>query len=623
MKKLLNSILLFIWLVVISFAQEDFWTRARTKFNQKLYSEAIALLEKELATNPKNDSAWKMLGECYLALKDFSQAEAILTQASRLKSDSVIDRLLKQVNDARHKELATLISLYTDYLTRHPQAFEYRLNLARVYKEYGDLSKAKIEYEIYLTNNPNDTLVEQEYHRTFRLVSYNPKENKMKTNRFEAKNKSPKQSLALARALVSQKKYAPACTLYENYLAKNPNDTIAWREYAQVLSWDKQYDKSIAAYRHLLLLNPNDKKSAFELAQVLSWNEDYAEAIRQYLALDTNDLKVLAGLAETYLWQGNRTRARATYEKILKMDPENSYAKKKLAELQPSAFQKRTQLFTQVNYLWNSEEFYAKKFIANLIVGLSVNTDLELGFGYSQFEQKVDFVTACSYSIHIRERFSESVNGEINYTYNFYDCLDNTHSYGLSVNYILSPAGNINFNYDHHDIIHDVLTTRSLINGIATDNFEASGHYQFEKKYGLGGRYLYGLYSDDNRQQNLQAQLFYKLFSILSIGYGYNLITYSLPSFYYWSPDFYQTHALWFELTNGSNTPLSYYVRGEIGKITNTTKLARSLVANFVFLPPATNFRFGLEFAYSELSRTTLSPSYWQQSLTVYLNLKL
>jgi cytochrome c-type biogenesis protein CcmH/NrfG len=639
--------LFFIFGFSLTLAQENYFDLAKAKYNQKLFSEAISILENGLKQNPKNEPARKLLGQCYLEIRNFDQASAAFEQARQLKPDDAeITILLDNANRAKKEQSESLIQVYTSYLNRHPRDDEYRLKLARAYKEYGDFTTAQKEYLIYLTNDPNDAGAKEEYLSLMpkpvekksakaqkKITKTKPKNNNPNSG-FESSLTQPfisqkqdlrRAGLTQARDLVSQEKYVNAESLYETYLTKNPYDTTAWREYAQMLSWNKQYAKSVTAYRRLLILNPNDKKSALELAEVLSWAEDFDAAITQYLALDTTKLEVLAGLAQAYYWKGAETQARTTYEKILGLDPSNAEAKKRVSELKRKAIP-GPEFSAEGTNLWDSEEFSSKGFDAALRISLSENTSLEPGFVYRQFEQKGDFIAVYSYSIRINELL-EAVPGssfklDIHYAYNYYDCLDNTHSYGVGVNYAPYRPSIFNFSYDHHDIIQDVSTTRSLIHSITTDNFEIAGTHQFDNGLGIAGSYLYGIYSDNNQLQNPQVRLFDQLFKILRVGYAYYLTTYSDTSSYYWTPDFYQTHSLWFELSNGSKSPLSYYVSAEIAKVTNSPKLARSIAADFL-LKPSEKFNLGLQFSYSELSRTADEPPYWYQSLSAYLKLKL
>uniref|UniRef100_A0A7C6EBD6 Tetratricopeptide repeat protein n=1 Tax=candidate division WOR-3 bacterium TaxID=2052148 RepID=A0A7C6EBD6_UNCW3 len=624
MKRRLIFLLICLELLFQIAIGEDYLTQAKSKKDIGLYWEAIELLEKALKSDSKNDIGWKVLGECYLRVKEFNKAKVSLEKAQNLNpNDSEITRLLDEIKSAQKMELQAQINAYNSYLVRYPKNDEYRLKLARAYREYGDLLSAQREYEIYLANNPNATAVKEEYVKTFLKPAQRGKDAPIKK---ESRSKTYLKQLDQARDLVSQERYAPAESLYEAYLAKNPTDTTAWREYANMLAWNEEYEKSIKAYRHLLTLNPNDKKSAFELARVLTYKGDYKGAIAQYLTLDTTDLKVLTGLAQTYDWQGDYPKALKIYQRILIADPKNPWALKRVQELSSKIAespQHTPAIQGSALNTWDSEEFYLKRYTTNLSLNLSEKTGLEPSFAYSQFEQRADFITACSYSLRITEKLSEAVSGQVFYTYNIYDCLDNTHSYGLSLKYVPPANSNFDFRYDHYSIVEDVLTTRSLIHSIMTDKFTIEGSYSFEKGYGLAFYYSYGAYSDSNQVQNPQARLFYQLFPILLIGYSYNLLAYSFSSNYYWSPDFYQTHSLWFELANGSTTALSYFVRAEIAKITNSAKLARSFATNLSFNPPKTAFAIGFQFSYSELSRTTDVPAYWYQSLSAYLVLKL
>ena len=619
-----------IYLAVLLFcfsglAQENYLALAVSKYQQGYYYEAISWVGKELAQNPQNTDALKLLGKSYFEIGDFDNAVVAWERARNIApEDSEFIELLDKANNAKRKQLEINTEQYRNYLIRYPADNNYRLKLARVYKELGDYRAAQNEYDIYLENNPADETVKQEY---LSILPRPPEEKPKRCVTKPVKSKTQDKNLALekvldyANDLVGQEKYTEAESLYETYLAKNPCDTIVLKEYARTLSWNKQYDKSIAVYQKLLILNPNDKIATFELAQVLSWADKYNEAITLYQTLDTTNIEVLTGLAQTYYWKGDNRLARITYQRLLDLDPNNAEAKKMVSEIRNSeipgpAFSAKASNF------WNSEEFYYKNFTAALNIALTENTSLEPGFSAFRFEQQADIISGNSYSIRLAEKFSQKVDGDVHYAYNYYDFVPNTHAYGLILNYYPYAQTNFSFSYDHHDIIYDVSTTRSLIQGINTDDFAVSGSYQFEKGYGIMGSYLYSVYSDDNQLQNPQARFYYQLFDVLRIGYAYNLISYADTSSWYWSPDFYQTHSIWFELSNGTPSPLSYYLSAEIAKVNTTSKLARAIAADFSF-NPSDRFSVGFQFSYSELSRTKDAPAYWQQSIAGYLKFKL
>lgn len=616
------AVLLFCFL---GLAQENYFDLAASKYQQGYYDEAISLLKKELVQNPQNPDALKLLGKSYFEIGDYDNAKGAWEKASNIApNDSKIIELLDIVNDAKRKQLETNVEQYRNYLIRYPTDDNYRLKLARALKELGDYTAAQDEYGIYLENNPDDEAVKEEY---LSILPKPPEEKSKKRVARPVKSKTQDKNLARekvldqANDLVGQGKYTEAELLYETYLAKNPGDTTVLKEYARTLSWNKQYDKSIAAYQKLLKLNPNDKIATFELTQVLSWADKFDAAIALSLTLDTTNIKVLTGMAQTYYWKGDNRTARITYQRILDLDPNNAEAKKMIAEIRKIEIP-GPEFSARASNFWHSEQFYYRNFTAALSIALNENTSLEPGFSTFRFEQLDDIIFGNSYSIRLAEKFSQKVDGDVHYAYNYYDLVPNTHAYGLILNYYPYPQSNFSFSYDHHDIIYDVSTTRSLIQGISTDDFAVSGSYQFEKGYGIIGSCLYSIYSDDNRLQNPQARFYYQLFDVLRIGYAYNLISYADTSSWYWSPDFYQTHSIWFELTNGTPSPLSYYLSAEIAKVSTSSKLARAIAADISF-NPSDRFSIGFQFSYSELSRTKDVPAYWQQSIAGYLKFKL
>ena len=122
-----------IYLAVLLFcfsglAQENYLALAVSKYQQGYYYEAISWVGKELAQNPQNTDALKLLGKSYFEIGDFDNAVVAWERARNIApEDSEIIELLDKANNAKRKQLEINIEQYRNYLIRYPADNNYRL----------------------------------------------------------------------------------------------------------------------------------------------------------------------------------------------------------------------------------------------------------------------------------------------------------------------------------------------------------------------------------------------------------------------------------------------------------------------------------------------------------------
>ncbi len=112
---------------------------------------------------------------------------------------------------------------------------------------------------------------------------------------------------------------------YERALAIEPANAMARMERAKVMSWNRQFAQALQAFREILAADPNNAEAQMGVARLLSWSGDLRAARAEYLKILESkpaETEALVGVAQTYAWSGNAATARGWYEKALEVKPD-------------------------------------------------------------------------------------------------------------------------------------------------------------------------------------------------------------------------------------------------------------------------------------------------------------
>ena len=150
--------------------------------------------------------------------------------------------------------------------------------------------------------------------------------------------------LVLGRIYQGQTKLDDAVIEFKKVLEIDPENLMAHSLLGSVFVQKTDYKAAIDAYQAVLTLNPDDEetqkllKVAIEKAANLS-NQPSAKENKTAEHEPKADEIVVASatMAELYLKQGHPDKAIEVYEELLKKDPNNATARKKLIELKEKA----------------------------------------------------------------------------------------------------------------------------------------------------------------------------------------------------------------------------------------------------------------------------------------------
>ncbi len=109
---------------------------------------------------------------------------------------------------------------------------------------------------------------------------------------------------------------AEAVPLYEAYLAAEPDDVDAWREYARLLTWRESYGEAVRAYAHVRALATAPAVDAEARTRLAVLRRDWpsaAEAAAAWRELEPDALDPIVDLAHALEQQGDATAATRVY----------------------------------------------------------------------------------------------------------------------------------------------------------------------------------------------------------------------------------------------------------------------------------------------------------------------
>ncbi len=138
-----------------------------------------------------------------------------------------------------------------------------------------------------------------------------------------------------AKPFLAQKNFDKAAEVYENWLAKYPNDANIWRELGVAQSWGGQHLKSIEAFKKSLELSQSNLEAQRGLAYAYAWRGDYGRARELFEAIlktDASDEQAQKGLAYLALWSGNGERATQQFADLARRFPQNAEYQLTLAQ---------------------------------------------------------------------------------------------------------------------------------------------------------------------------------------------------------------------------------------------------------------------------------------------------
>lgn len=140
----------------------------------------------------------------------------------------------------------------------------------------------------------------------------------------------------LAKMYDSLGKYHDAVEAYKNYLKFQPNDTKIRSKLGLTLSKDDKFNEAIKIFEELIENNPRTAIERYNLGIVYARMKNYNRALEYYvdaLSRFKNSNQIIKSIVDAHHQLSNFDLARAYLNVILRRNPNDNFAKEKIAQL--------------------------------------------------------------------------------------------------------------------------------------------------------------------------------------------------------------------------------------------------------------------------------------------------
>jgi tetratricopeptide (TPR) repeat protein len=484
------------------------------------------------------------------------------------------------------KRFSDAAGYYEKYLQRAPQDFDVLRELAQMELWNKRYPEARKDYEL-LTRSPSATPDDYEalletYTWSGDLAGAQPVAEKLA--QLQPTNELALQTLHTyaeqkrlaarnhAEELAAARRYPEAVQAYRGYMDTYGKDPQIELLICRLYSWGKDYGASARAYQNYLIQHPQDTQARLELANVESWAGQYGPAENDYqavLQLKPHDVDALVGAAQVLDYQQEDPFAvRDGYLKVLRTDPNNSLAEKRIAELHPYLAPQLA--FNQKDFSDSDGVFWTTN-SAELTVPTRGRLKITPFYNFGYFKQNVADLRLSAFGnggggrIEMTRNTGVSLLGELGGVYwsereglgNSVFRTGRTSLFArVEASFRPDRHGIMGFTYIHRDAVYDLTTVQVLAAGIMVDSLFVSYQRPLSERvhfYTTGGfsHYTSGTLPSllGNTQPRFSARLDFQAKPWIAVGYASRISGFTTASPIYFSPSLYQTHGLTYTLS--------------------------------------------------------------------------
>jgi len=316
----------------IQFTGEASWEYAQACIQLKRTAEAKQALEKVIETDPGNIIANRELGIIYYNDKQYSKAIALLAKSYERNADPNVAYQIG-VCYSETGNAGSAIEYLNKALEKNGSLHEARLRLARTYFQRDQFNEAAAEYSKVATKIPFEA---QDYFSLGFSLEKTGKNN---------------EAIGAFRSAIGRYGSSKSKEAMTAYYKVGVADLEA-----------KRYSEALSAFKYLEQADPKAvyvKDLYFLLADAYMGARNSSEAmlsLEKAIRLDASNIEAYARLADLYEKNGMQDKAKATYEKMMSLSPNDPKVYLVLGEynLKARKFSEALDLFIKSSTLQNS-----------------------------------------------------------------------------------------------------------------------------------------------------------------------------------------------------------------------------------------------------------------------------
>lgn len=291
MKKSLTFLFIFGLASGFLWCQGDF-QKGVSFYKQKQYAKAVVEFEQIVKDNPKYESGFRVLGDCYLKLKQYRNAADSFAKAIELKEDSFISYLgagIAHFNLDEHRRTVALLLKAEKYAKSQKEKYQLYETRGSAYFKIDDFPKAIADLE------KANSLQRGEFRNIQQLgIAY------YQTKDFKKARTHLEQALALnpgesetekillnidyqdALKALAAKNYTSAAALLSKFTAKSPRDGEAWFNLGLSQLFSNQLNDAEQSFLRSAELLPDNWQTHDRLGFIYEKRKQYDRSLKSY-----------------------------------------------------------------------------------------------------------------------------------------------------------------------------------------------------------------------------------------------------------------------------------------------------------------------------------------------------
>lgn len=473
------------------------------------------------------------------------------------------------------------------HLLEEPRDLRSHLELARLFKEDEQVDEAIRHFRIYLRARPNDIQARRDYAE---MLSWYADHIDEAVSEFRQLAEFYPENIEVRKQYAQVMVWSrPHWRLAEiellDLMVDAPSDLDIQVMLADLYRFQGRYLESRELYERVLRYEPLEQRPV-ERSRLRPGNRRLAE-VRDADRLPPlgrerpREARVVAPRSDVVQPVGARMGDSVPVlerERTIVLPEFEGDFEQARAGLRALDEQLRPQLAGQISYLEDNEDYaefgLGLRYLHFLRSGVQVYLDLSR-IEYTERGADVDEVIASILGVGMASRFGDRASGSAELFWTNYDSGQGSSLSGnLRGAYEFTPVYTWALEYSKFDVIRDVKTVSSLVEGIDADRIAVSvtsnpppriGDVEFMDRVFVDAQVSYAHFSDNNRQTAFAVRPYYRVMDVpvLDVVLGWRGLDYAQDSPFYWSPRSYQGPLFGARLAGEMLWDITYDIRFE------------------------------------------------------------